>query len=393
MLWLPEMTASVENAIRANIDALGTKQPAVKLLLELCSVLGGEYKMAAMQPLWQLADGGSDAELQQALMVATKKKLLTSMSSKGYAPAGRNRKSSVGETMQFQFVHLRILDVCLSSVLKARSNELHQHCSEFLSADAKNVKPEVLAWHLGEAEQHERALGYWRMALDNCERASGDVQPFATACLATLDRLELEGPRQNKVMIQDGMEYNSDDGVVPKGYLWDEGCMTMFGLGDHGQLQVPFVSGFLWATKLNALMVGAHTLSADELAVLRLPSPERLLPDYTDDKTWLDDEGCNIMAEFTCARDLSSARSLRRRARSLRACHFALEQHFVEEDQRVAARAHPRGAAARGGQRRAVVRDRGAVRENGGFRRRVGHAAAGGLRAEGHARAGTRCRA
>ena len=54
-----------------------------------------------------MADGGDDDALQVAIMVTMKKKMLTSMSSKGYAPVGRNRKSSIGENMVFAFVHLR----------------------------------------------------------------------------------------------------------------------------------------------------------------------------------------------------------------------------------------------------------------------------------------------
>ena len=117
------------------------------MLLELAAVLGGSFTMSVMTPLWQLAEGGDDESLNKALMVAMKKKMLTSMSSKGYAPVGRNRKSSIGENMVFAFVHLRILDVAKSALLKQQKISLHEIAYEVLSSPEHGAPDEELAVH------------------------------------------------------------------------------------------------------------------------------------------------------------------------------------------------------------------------------------------------------
>jgi len=120
------LPTSLENAIRGNLDNIGKADPTVKLLIELTAVLGGHFRMEEMAELWRLADdsGGGDESLQRALMIAMKKRVITSISSKGYVPSGRNRKSSAGENIQFMFMHLRILDVVATNMLKARAAEL-----------------------------------------------------------------------------------------------------------------------------------------------------------------------------------------------------------------------------------------------------------------------------
>jgi len=151
-------------------------EPKVKLLVELCAVLGGKFTMHTMKELWSLSEGGDDEDLNNALMVAIKKKVLTSMSSKGYAPVGRNRKSSIGENVVFAFVHLRILDVCSGMLLKQQKVQLHAMCAEAFSSDGMQTEPE--ARHLNESEEYERAVAYWRQAIDLSRKSAGDFLPF-----------------------------------------------------------------------------------------------------------------------------------------------------------------------------------------------------------------------
>ena len=75
------------------------------------------------------------------------------MSSKGYAPVGRNRKSSIGENMQFAFVHLRILDVAKSALLKQQKISLHEMAYAVLTDEqlGLDTPPEELANHKIEA--------------------------------------------------------------------------------------------------------------------------------------------------------------------------------------------------------------------------------------------------
>ena len=95
--------------------------------------------------------------------------------------------------MVFAFVHLRILDVCRASILKNRSRELHRMSFEVLVSDATS-KPEELAWHCDECDDHEHAVRYGRDSIVTVKRLSGDVYTFVEACLASLERLEEEGP-------------------------------------------------------------------------------------------------------------------------------------------------------------------------------------------------------
>jgi len=68
------LPTSLENAIRANMDALFKAEPSVKVLLELAAVLGGKFTMRVMTPLWAMAEGGDDESLNKALMIAMKRR-------------------------------------------------------------------------------------------------------------------------------------------------------------------------------------------------------------------------------------------------------------------------------------------------------------------------------
>jgi len=160
------LPTSLENAIRANMDALFKTEPDVKLLIELCAVVGGNFTMSVMKELWGMADGGDDDRLSKALMIAMKKKMLTSMSSKGYAPVGRSRKSSIGENMQFAFVHLRILDVAKGMLLKQQKVQLHEIVYEVLSSDGHNTPPEELAIHKEGSGELKSATALLKQALE-----------------------------------------------------------------------------------------------------------------------------------------------------------------------------------------------------------------------------------
>ena len=160
------LPTSLENAIRANMDALFKAEPSVKVLLELATVLGGNFTMRVMRPLWAMAEGGDDESLNKALMIAMKKKMLTSMSSKGYAPAGRNRKSSIGENMQIAFLHLRVLDVAQGMLLKQQKQQLHAMAYSVLSDESLGLDtaPEELGHHARAAANFNEAARCYRQA-------------------------------------------------------------------------------------------------------------------------------------------------------------------------------------------------------------------------------------
>jgi len=92
-----------------------------------------------------------------------KKKVLTSMSSKGYAPVGRNRKSSICENMVFAFVHLRILDVAKAMLLKNQRIQLNEMAFTVLSSSeiSPPTAPEVLAMHKFETGDYREAAKHF----------------------------------------------------------------------------------------------------------------------------------------------------------------------------------------------------------------------------------------
>jgi len=157
-----KLPTSLENAVRANLDSLFTQEPAVKLLVELTTTLGGTFTMDFMAMMWQQADGAED-DLQKALMFALKKKLLSSLSSRGFT-SGARRKSSIGEGLTFAFAHLKTQDVMSESMLKARKQELHELAISVLVNQDENVPPEVLAFHAEESGDLELAAKEWRRA-------------------------------------------------------------------------------------------------------------------------------------------------------------------------------------------------------------------------------------
>ena len=178
--------------------------------------------MSYMAQIWSLADGGDAESLNKALMIAMKKKVLTSMSSKGYAPVGRNRKSSIGENMQLAFVHLRILDVCKGMLLKQKKVEMHQICYEVLSADAETADA-VLGMHKKEAGDFPEAAQHYRKAAveSKLRNDKANIIPFNSSCLECCgmvdepsDRLKLV---QMSALLDSGVEscFNSDlDGAT-----------------------------------------------------------------------------------------------------------------------------------------------------------------------------------
>ena len=145
------------------MDALFKQEPDVKLLVELCAIMGGSLTMNIAKGAWALM-GAEEDKMQPALMTAMKNKMLTSLSSKGYAPAGRDRKSSIGENPVFSFVHLRIGDVAIGSILKQREKELHDICYEVLSSEEHNAPAEVLGAHKEAVGDVKAAADFFFMA-------------------------------------------------------------------------------------------------------------------------------------------------------------------------------------------------------------------------------------
>ena len=183
------------------MDALFKQEPDVKLLVELCAVMGGSLTMRVAKDAWALM-GAEEDKMQPALMSSMKNKMLTSLSSKGYAPAGRDRKSSIGENLVFSFVHLRIGDVAIGSILKQRKKELHEICYEVLSSEEHNAPPEVLAAHKEAIGDAKTAADFYIMAqADGKEKFNpNEVVAHCIAglrCVETIEELDVEWQVKN----------------------------------------------------------------------------------------------------------------------------------------------------------------------------------------------------
>ena len=67
----------------------------------------------------------------------------------------------------YTFKHALVQDAAYDSLLKSRRRSLHATIARVLEArfpETKDTEPELLAHHLTEAGEIERAIGHWRKA-------------------------------------------------------------------------------------------------------------------------------------------------------------------------------------------------------------------------------------
>jgi predicted ATPase/class 3 adenylate cyclase len=146
------LPTTLHASLLARLDRLG---PAAKLVAQTGAAIGREFSYELIGTV----AGGNERELQNELA-----RLVTSelVFQRGAPP------ESV-----YTFKHALVQDAAYSTLLRSNRQQLHARIAEVVERrfpERVAREPELLAHHLTEARQIERALGYWLKA---GERAAG----------------------------------------------------------------------------------------------------------------------------------------------------------------------------------------------------------------------------
>ena len=140
-----EIPVTLHDSLMARLDRLGS----AKEVLQIGSVIGGEFSYELLHTVHSLDDEG----LQRELRRLTDADLLYV---RGLAPDAT-----------YQFKHALIRDAAYEALLKSRRKELHRLVAQTIDEgfrDLKETHPEVLARHWTEAGEIEKAIAEWSRA-------------------------------------------------------------------------------------------------------------------------------------------------------------------------------------------------------------------------------------
>ncbi len=145
MTWL-EIPATLQDSLTARIDNLND----AKALLQLCSVLGREFR-------YDLLRSVSGTENESAL----KKELAEIVSAELLYQRG------VLKNLTYTFKHILIQETAYHSLLKSKRRELHERTAGILERESPDIakrQPALLAFHYSEARNLEKAIPFWTLA-------------------------------------------------------------------------------------------------------------------------------------------------------------------------------------------------------------------------------------
>jgi class 3 adenylate cyclase/tetratricopeptide (TPR) repeat protein len=151
---------TLHDSLMARLDRLAP----VKEIAQTAAVIGREFShelLAALSPL-------SEADLSSALGQLVAAELIF-------------RRGTPPEAT-YSFKHALVQDAAYQSLLKSKRQQLHARIAEALEEEFPNVGetgPEVLARHLTEAGQAERAIAYWRAAAQRASERSAHQEAIA----------------------------------------------------------------------------------------------------------------------------------------------------------------------------------------------------------------------
>jgi len=153
-LPIPE---TLQDSLMARLDALGP----VKELAQLGAVLGREFDyrlLLAVSPM-------KEADLQPALVAAVREELFYQ---RGTPPEAT-----------YLFKHALIRDAAYQSMLRSTRQRHHRRVAETLierMPEVVEAQPELVAHHLAEAGDAERAIEWWRRAGDRSLQRSANQE-------------------------------------------------------------------------------------------------------------------------------------------------------------------------------------------------------------------------
>ena len=171
--------ATLQDSLLARLDRLDS----AKEVAQVAAVIGREFDHDLLAAAGGMPDDALGAALDQ--LVATELVF-------------RRGAASSGAT--YAFKHALVRDAAYQSLLKSRRQELHARVAAALEAhfpEAAGGRPELLAYHLAEAGQAERAIVYLQRASRRALARSAEAEAVGhlQAALAQLDRVAEVGRR------------------------------------------------------------------------------------------------------------------------------------------------------------------------------------------------------
>ena len=179
---LPQLAipATLQDSLLARLDRLAS----AKRVAQMAACIGREFS----HELVGAVAGLESAELDHALDELTAAELVF--------------RHGAPPEATYSFKHAFVQEAAHESLLKSRRQQLHAKIATLLEEqfpDAASGQPELLAYHLAEAGQHDRAIVYLQQASSQALARSADLEAVKhlRAALAQLERVTdvgLRGP-------------------------------------------------------------------------------------------------------------------------------------------------------------------------------------------------------
>jgi predicted ATPase len=165
--------ATLQASLMARLDRLG---PAAKAVAQIGAAIGREFSYELAASVGDLSEEGFQESLQRLVDAGL-------VFQRGAPPAA-----------EYLFKHALVQDTAYGTLLRGPRQQLHALLAASLEAhfpDRVAREPEVLARHFSEAQQPDRALGYWLAAGERAIQRSANQEAIGhlTAGLAQLAQL------------------------------------------------------------------------------------------------------------------------------------------------------------------------------------------------------------
>lgn len=157
----PAIPETVQAVLAARIDQL---EPLDKQTLQIAAVVGADMPIGLLRAI----DGSSEEQRQQCLIRLQAAEFLY-------------ERRSPPERV-FAFKHALTRDVAYMSLVGRDRQAIHRRIADALEDGFEPLvaeQPELLAHHLTESGETERAFGYWRLAGKRAAERSADVEAIA----------------------------------------------------------------------------------------------------------------------------------------------------------------------------------------------------------------------
>ena len=192
-----EVPETLQGALMARLDQMG----AAKDLVQIASVIGRQFGHA----LLAVVAGQSELELAQNLEQLVRSGLVQA---RGTPP-----------DVNYLFRHALLCDTAYDSLLRTQRQDLHGRIASAVEEHfSETAPPEILAHHLTEASEVERAIPYWHEAGRLALRRSANVEALnqlntAIDHLHTLENSQQRAKHELEILFDIGTAY-----LAAKGY-------------------------------------------------------------------------------------------------------------------------------------------------------------------------------